>query len=114
MEGAELHYPAWNLSQLVVVQQQLVQGVSEAEEGHFVDAVLSHAIVGELDGDEAGLHVSEHISRDSLDLIVVQRELEKPDRQEGRDVDQFIMGQIQRLQLTEGREQTGVSLSDTE
>lgn len=49
--------------------------------------------------------MSEHVSRDSLDLVVVQSELDKSDRQEGRDVDQFIMGQIQRLQLTEGQEQ---------
>lgn len=104
MEGAELHYPAWNLPKLVVVQQQLVQGVSEAEEGHFVDAVLPQAVIREVDGDEAGLDVSEHVSWDSLDLIVVQRKLDKTDRQEGRDVDQFIMGQIQRLQLTEGQE----------
>lgn len=54
--------------------------------------------------------MSEHVSRDSLDLIVVKRELDEADGQEGRDVDQFIMGQIQRLQLPEGEEQRHVSL----
>lgn len=45
LEGAELDYSSWNLSELVVVQQQLIQGVTKAEEGHLVDAVLPQAVV---------------------------------------------------------------------
>lgn len=67
-----------------------------------MDAIGAQAVVGQVQELQAWLHVSEHVARDALDAVVVQRQVPEAPRQEGRHVHQPVVGQVKGLQLPVG------------
>lgn len=103
LQPLEAQETMWDGLQLVVIQQQLGQGGPQAQEGHAMDAVGTQAVVGQVQELQAWLHVREHIARDTLNAVVVQRQAPEAPWQEGGHMHQLVVGQVKGLQLPVGR-----------
>lgn len=77
-----------------MIQQKFSQGVVQTQEGHLIDSVFTQPVVREMQGIQAGPQVAEHVSRDALDLVVMQGELPQARRQERGHVNQLVVGEI--------------------
>lgn len=72
-----------------------------------MDAIGTQVVVGQVQELQAWLHVREHIAGDSLDVVVMQRQVPEAPRQKGGHVHQPVVRQVKGLQLPVGHTGAG-------